>query len=230
MRFGLTSILTVVVTLLAFNVSATPVVVPSYLENVEGNSNNCYPLSCTNMRYQQIYDASLFAGNNGIIDEILFRLDANASSGFSTIYDIEMTFSHFDGAVSSVFANNLGSDATLVLDDSAYAAAGSTSSTAPNPFNIIFDVADTFVYDGVRDLLVDIKIFSGSSNQQFDAHYGDSGLTRIASFGASSATSGGIGSSYGLVTAFNFQPVPAPAPLALFGLGLLALGIRRKHT
>src|SRR6266702_3679964 len=77
--FGSTLLL---ITLLSFGNgtawAATNVVVPNANTNIEGDANNGFPVDLaffaqTGQRYQQIYAASEFPANPGIITQIRFR-------------------------------------------------------------------------------------------------------------------------------------------------------------
>lgn len=137
MRRRLPLFVAAVLTTVSVATSALTIVTPNDLSSSEGNSNNCYPFACGAQRYQQVYDASLFGGTSGIVDAILFRLD-HGSTSFSATYDVEIRLSNTTtsaATMSATFANNVGTDQTLVLQDSAYAVSGmGTIGPSPNPF------------------------------------------------------------------------------------------------
>ena len=108
-----------------------------------------------------------------------------------------------------------------------------TGGPGPNPFDAMIDVADLVTYNGLDNLLVDISLRSGSSGRQFDAVIG-TGVPMRRLYGAdlNSSTRGHRFGSYGLVTAFEFEPVqtaPVPEPASLFFLstGTAGLIVRR---
>ena len=116
--------------------AATVVIVaPNDLAATEGNSDNCFPFTCGNMRYQQVYDAAHFGGVTGVIDELLFRV-AGGGGDLSDTYDLEIRLSHTTttpSTLSTTFASNIGGDETLVLDSSSFSVTG-TGGASVNPF------------------------------------------------------------------------------------------------
>ena len=196
------------------------VVVPNIWATTEAPSNNGFPFSASPARYQQVYSASEM-GSGGTIDKIAFRLDEMVGgSGFTNVpVDLEVRLSHVsygpdDPGFTTIFSNNIGPDETLVLDNVVYLS-GTTSTTKPNPFDIILDVENVFAYNGIDNLLLDITIYStqpdnGYSIYTFDATgntVGDS-VSRLTGVPAS-ATSGSR-SSYGLITQFTFISASPP--------------------
>ncbi len=217
---------------------AATVVAPNTNAAVEGDSNNAFPLSNGGDRYQQVYNASLFGGLTGAITEIAFRLDANAAAFANEVLNLEVNLSHVTtaaGSLSTSFASNIGSDQTNVLNGSV-TLSGSVNPSGTNPFDIILDVADTFIYNGVDNLLLDVAVFSGSIGRQMDSVRFAPGATDVQRLFAnsSSATSGSTAGDRGLVTQFSIgdavPPIPLPAsmPMLLAAFGAAGLVMRRK--
>ena len=146
------------------------VVVPNANGDVEGDQQFFAPLE-NSARFQVIYPADELI-QDGVIDKIAFRPDFPLSqAGTSTPDFLQVTLSHTDtapGGLSTTFDDNLGPDATLVLDvDGVPFSTAKTNcgDGGPCDFDIVLDVENTFTYDGVRNLLVEFRgdITDGSS-------------------------------------------------------------------
>lgn len=225
--------LSLTILLWALPAQAITIVTPPGNAAVEGDSNNASPFFSDNARYQQLYDASLFGGQTGLIDRIRFRLDgAVIGSGFGPAnFDLEIRLSHTattPATISPTFATNIGADETLVLD--AVVPVTSSIGASPNPFDIVFDVDNLFNYNGVDNLLLDIRKFPANRLPTLDAVTNAPGATlmnRVFSTDVT-AVSGttGTGNIRGLVTAFDFaMAVPEPGTLLQLSVGLGALGL-----
>jgi hypothetical protein len=214
--------------LLATSASAqsTSIIVPGALANTDGNDGS--PLF---LRYQQVYSSSEFGlinNGGGDIAGFLFRLDQTFGQSFSTtLTNVQITLSTTQkapGALSPVFAENVGADRTVVLGPATVPfSAGKTPLVSPQPFDAGFGFTHAFYYNpAAGNLLVDVQLFGGATAGYFDAQstQGDS----ISSLGGSSASAlSGILSTAGLVTEFAVVPVPEPSALVLVSFGLAVL-------
>jgi prepilin-type N-terminal cleavage/methylation domain-containing protein len=197
---------------ITITVATLEVVVPNAAAATEGNSGNVYPFNQGTgaRRYQQVYDASEI-GRSGIIDKIAFRRDAGAAPFFASGATVEFRLSHTTKApdgLSPTFANNIGANETIVLNTSNLSLSSIGSCTVgPCPFDIVVDLDNIFGYNGIDNLLLDIRFVSSTNtNTLFDAVYtiGD-GVSRVQT---ASDTPSGNPDTLGLVTKFTFIPTP----------------------
>ena len=181
------------------------------------------PFYIDSMRYQQIYAASQFP-NGGVIDELRFRRAFFGEEFENLQLDVEIRVSYAARSTTNasyVFADNVGSGVTTVYDG--MLTLSSTATTVPLPFDVVIDVADTFVYDpSLGDLLVDF--FVRDSNYSFETYLeatpypaSESATTRIFNYSVDEP-SGYTDLQYGLVTQIAFDTPPDPADWYRFDL------------
>src|SRR5260221_7286443 len=122
---------TIYALVLLFCASALPVnaadqqlVAPGGLANMEGNSSMSDPFNSTTMRYQQVFDASLFAGVGNAtarIDLISFRIDGASTNDVIVFFGggsvVLSTTQKKPDALSPVFADNTGSGAATFFNN-----------------------------------------------------------------------------------------------------------------
>lgn len=197
------------------------IVAPSGAATSEGNANNSFPFNIsaangiTDMRYQQLYDASLFTGSRRgalLITQIIFRPNDFAFS--STLPDIQINLSTTnvaDDSLSSTFAQNVGANDTVVFARGPLTLS-SESAVMPLPaeFQIVIELTTPYIYKPTQgNLLLDVRNFGGGFTGVFDAEMtpGD-GISRVLTDrnfpdGVNSTT--GEGDTLGLVTAFTVR-------------------------
>jgi hypothetical protein len=134
---------------------AAVVVVPNNLAATEGNENNTAPFDIglfgfSSQRYQQVFAASAFASVSGpqLITQIAFRPDAQTGGAFSsTIPNIQInlsTTSATPDGLSATFANNVGSNDTVVFSGSlSLSSAFMGPPGGPKAFDIIINLQST---------------------------------------------------------------------------------------
>lgn len=192
-------------------------VVPSVLENVEGNQGNIFPFSLgISYRYQQVYSSSEFDSTDPVlITEIRFRPDFVSGSSFSTtLPDVQINLSTTGMApdsLSSNFADNVGPDDTIVSDGSLPLSSNATGA-GPLDFDIVIPLSAPFLYDPLGgNLLLDVRNFGGGANTTaFDAEDTDddstSRVTTNFALGDVNSATATLNDTWGLVTKFILEP------------------------
>ena len=246
-------------------VVAATVVAPGSLASTEGSQSNFYPFgidttdplnqgALDSQRYQQAYNASIFAGLSGpvTIEGISFRPDTTYGAAFATtLSDIQInlsTTSRSLAELTGVFADNIGSDDTTVVDRGALSLTSSFTgpTDGPKAFDIYIALDNPFVYDpSTGNLLLDVRNYEGQVDPDvfpvFDADYSSElwrGWTTnpdVDGVGNAEATLYGRG--FGLVTQFTYTPgadtgavtIPAPGAFLLTAIGLANLAARRRR-
>ena len=181
------------------------------------------------MRYQQLYAADQFGGLSGIVSQLAFRVDESEGSSFVSIpFPVQIWLSHTNvqvGGLSTVFDENMGADKTLVYDGVLQ-----ISSDGTGAFDVVFDIDDVFTYNGVDNLIMEMKNYAwpvtGSAFDSVGWGIGEGGTPwtdRLWANGTDSAVGSSDGDD-GLVTQFSVVPEPAAVGLLLAGL----LAARRR--
>jgi len=160
--------------LLGTTVASSQVVVPNFLENLEGNFDNSIPWSDeAPVRYQQVFLGSEI----GVLDQlarIRFRQDDFWGEPFSaTIPDVTIVLSSIPAGpdeLSMTFSDNLGPDAMVVYSGPLTLSSQATSGS-PRRFDIVVTLQQTFDFDpsGGMNLLMDVLIPEGPALTAFDA-------------------------------------------------------------
>lgn len=225
----------------ASSASAQLVTVPSA---AEGNLNNIFPFAYNStLRYQQVYDSSLFSAVTGSapISQLAFRPDGTLapSKSFSSMVNIRLSTTSLDeDGLNSLFANNSGPDETVVFSGTLPWNSG--YSGTPGPFSLVIPLTVPFVYTpAAGNLLLDVTVtgFSGTGGYPLDAVFtpGD-GVSRLYFLNATSTF--GFQDTLGLVTQFTFDaanpptltPVPEPSTYAaIASLALMGAIVHRRR-
>ena len=215
---------------LAGSAARAQVVVPNAQTMAEGNFNNLHPFSCgdpsihlDSERYQQVYLGSEIGTGN--ILEIRFRGDGTSSSSFgaTTFPGVVITLSSTTAApdaLSTTFANNVGSDVTTVFSGN-LTLSSAASMMVPRPFDITITLTTPFFFNAAagKNLLLDVKIPTCQTTNKFDVQstLSDS-VSRVFTDvpGGGSLAAATQSDTAGLVTQFilNVPPTFTPTPTA----------------
>jgi hypothetical protein len=209
--------------------SAAVLVVPNNLAATEGNTNNVYPFNIdsfpSTQRYQQVFAGSAFASVSGpqLITQIAFRPDGPNGFPFSsTIANIQFNLSTTNAAIdglSLIFADNVGSDDTVVFSGSLSLSSADTGPPeGPKAFDIVINLQVPFLYDpSAGNLLLDVRNISGGNTTTFDAEVtsGDPVSRTSTFFGNVNSPTADFADTLGLVTQFTITPAPAVVPVVV---------------
>ena len=183
-------------------------------------------------RYQQVYAANQFSGlspGGEYITQIAFRPNADNGFAFSTVLPsirIDLsTVATGPDALSSLFANNVGVDDTIVYGGSSGSSLSLSSSftgpaTGPKNFDITINLTTPFFYNpAAGNLLLDVRNFGGGTATFLYFEYlnaaGDA-ISRVGTYnsGNVTSTSADFADSGGLVTRFT-TVAPEPSVISL---------------
>lgn len=212
------------------------VVVPNDAANVEGNSSSADLFVNGTARMVQVYSATEFnfsGAPTGRIDGVAFRLESGTAPvvGFWNVSVGVGTTSRSPDGLSPIFDDNLGADSIMVRAG-LFGISATNNTVSPRPFEVQIPFTSPFFYDPTRGNLALSIVALGSSDVLLDAQFasGD-GVGRV--FGPNSLS--GTVDTLGLVTRFDFTPIPEPSGVAMLGVGAIALLVlgrpysRREH-
>ena len=202
------------------------VVAPNGYASTVGNANNTFPWArgTASMRYQQIFDSSHFTlqgiGFPVLIQELKFRPYAGAvtswAGGSWPNVRIDLASSPVDFlAASTTFASNLGPDLATVYNGQVTVNPGSTlGAGVVVPWHITIPLTTPFLYDpnAGNDLTLDVHLdgtgWTGTSRacDTVSLVANNPLMTRIFSTAGLTATTGTVGTHYGIVCEFTYVP------------------------
>lgn len=216
--------------------ASAEVIVPGGYADTEGNWENRFPFTSTT-RYQQVWDASLFAATGPIeITSISFRVDGPNGAGFAgaPVFGPQIrlsTTSANEDTLSTTFDANVGADEVIVRDTTITALHLSSSAAFTDAGTRVFDVViefeQSFFYDpSAGNLLLDVEgnLIAGSPIFFDGAEHDGDGMSRIFS---TTDPNSGFKDSGVVIAQFNYN-VPAPSAIALLGLSGLTVTRRRR--
>ena len=249
------SVLLLVLAFSSTAVHAGPIL-PGPWATTEGNYNNAYPFNLAgafipveSMRYQQVYDASGFAGAV-LITGMSFRPDIEVGGAFSTILtDVQINLSTTTRAVdalSNTFSENVGVDDKIVYNrgELALASAFVGPAAGPKAFDIHITFTSSFLFNPMLgNLLLDVRNFGGGFTTYFDTAYGETDIvSRVYGTDVNGLTPGPDArtdgnDTLGLITQFDtldpdprdVSTVPEPGTCVLVGVGLAAMARRLRR-
>jgi hypothetical protein len=206
-------------------------IVPNSLAGRNGNSQDNNPFGGP-WRMQQVYEASQFSAvgtGGGLIKAIEFHPESTFAAGLSNLQVNLSTTAKAPDGLSSAFAQNVGTDDTIV-----FGPAPMDLNNNQHPAAIYFSTP--FYFNPTSgNLLLDIRNFSGDvfggtgGSLDGELTIGDS-VSRI--WGEVNGSTGLIVDTFGYATSFLITPVPEPSSFTLLVLGIVPLGVcvwRRKR-
>jgi hypothetical protein len=215
---------------------AQVVVVPNANGSTEGNSNDFYPFdlglvngAVPSIRCQQLLSASQFPSAEGMltITGIAFRADGPLGTAFgpqSMTAQIDLSTSPMTPAtLSTTFASNVGPDDTVVFKGQLTLSSRDTGPAGgPKAFDMTIPMQSPFVYDPVSgNLLLDVRVSSVATTSVFDSVNISPVMETVEALNVDAPTASFPALDLGLVTQFEFTPVPEPGTLALTGIAAI---------
>ncbi len=171
-----------------------PVVVPNVNRTVDGGSGS--GLLNTSLRYQIVYDTSLFPVAMMRITELRMRPSAGFGTAFTaTISNLQINLSTTSvepNQLNRVFAQNVGVNDTVVFQGPLTVSSRFQGpASGPKEFDIIISLTNPFFYDPSRgNLLIDVRNASGSGATFVDlGQREDDGASRAFAFSADATSS-----------------------------------------
>ena len=209
-------------------VTGDKLIVPTSVAGVAGGYG-AGTLRAANLRLQEVYGAANFPPNAAFwITELRFRPDATFGGPFNTtVGNIQINLStttRAPGALSLVYANNIGTDEVVGYSGSIALSSQFISGTpgGPKDFDIVIPLTTPFLYDpGAGNLLLDVRNFSGSSASPVSGQNSSSDFaSRVAGNTASASANGadsGIDALQIVFSTTNPPPRPPPPTVLLRG-------------
>jgi len=210
------------------------IAVPGTVGNTESNLPFSYntPIS---LRCQQVYNASAFssASQGCRITALAFNIWSRNVLASSQDAQIDFsTTSRSENGLSTTFADNVGSDDTVVFARGLLTI-DPEGPGAPPGFSVLIQLTNPFIYRPANgNLLMDVRIFQGATGAggppgDLDASDGlADGTSRVYAFSVGSTA--GTADTIGLVTGFVVTPVPEPGTGVLLLVGLLVVLLLRS--
>ena len=189
---------------------AQVVVVPNSLATDDGNGFGTSTTGPASVRWLHIHDASEFGTLSGpsFLTQFAYRPDTipgQSGPRSLTLRIYASTTSRTVAGISTTFAENPGTNNTLVFDGKVNV----TTGNLPGPgntrqFDYVFPFTTPFLYNpAAGNLALDLQIEANGSALTFDTVLGDPAIGRVFGGSSSTATTGYIRASH--VTQFTFK-------------------------
>ena len=199
---------------------AQVIVVPNTLATSDGNSSGTAPAGPAPVRWLQIHDASQFGALSGpsLLTQFAYRPDKILDQSGPRPWTLRVyasTTRRSVAGLSTTFAENLGTNNTLVFDGTVTV----TTRNLPGPgntrqFDYVVPFTTPFLYDpAAGNLVLSLQIEENGSAVTFKPATFDTELSpnpaigRVLAIGSSTATTGTIWADT-QVTQFTFEPLP----------------------
>jgi hypothetical protein len=177
-------------------------VLPTARAATMGNSNNIFGVAQANQRYQQINTGS-HVGAAALLSSHAYRMwNATYTGGAQSLVIRLSSTTVAPAAISSTFASNITSGQTTVFSGT-LTYPNMTPNSTPSSFAIPVPYTAFYSWPGTGNLLLEVFNSSASSLTYYlDAQSGDANQSRCWATGTG-ATTGTIGTSFGLIIAVN---------------------------
>jgi hypothetical protein len=193
---------------------AQVIVVPNTLAADDGNGSSTSTAGPASVRWLQIHDASQFGALSGpsFFTQFAYRPDrilGESGPRSLTLRIYASTTSRSVAGLSMTFAENLGTNNTLVFDGTVNLTTGNLPGLGnTRQFDYVFPFTTPFLYDpAAGNLVLDLQIVGDGSAVTFDTVLsGGPAIGRVFANSSSTATTGDIRPSH--VTQFTFEAPP----------------------
>jgi len=195
---------------------AQVIVVPNALATNDGNGSGTTPLGGpTSVRAMRIFDASQFAALSGpsFLTQFAWRPDTILGQSGPRSFTVRIyasTTSRSVAGLSMTFAENFGTNNTLVFDGTVIL----TTGNLPGPgntrqFDYVFPCTTPFLYDpAAGNLLLDTQLSADGQSITIDIVEGNPTAREIVNPTSSTAVTAAFVAPFIQVTQFTFEPPP----------------------
>jgi len=201
-------------------------ILPSVCATTMGNSNNIFGVAYGNQRYQQQHSASEVGSARPLFAHA-YRPDQSLTY---TAVVRNLTIKLCNSATTpathnATFATNIGANTQTTVLNGNYNYPAVTPNANPAFFHAIFPYTAPWIWDPTKGpLLIEVlQNDPAAANYYLDAHSGDANVSRTWGTGTTAA-SGTVGLSFGVVVGLFDAPVPPFASFDKYGKGCPGTG------